>query len=523
MQPFKGVYILLPSIAAGFLIFFLLHQSIPVAAGIVVFAVILGLMIRWPETGIMVGLFSIYSNISVLAMRSETAIQMAAGPADKNPRTTIVLGALSLVLLVPLVFQLLIRKQRLIFDRGFIAMLALLTAYLASSWFALGEQLVKSQVLDYLLEGLVLYFLVTNTIRDEATLRRATWTLVFAGCFMASLSIVQRVTHTQNKIYGGLAQVASDFDLSTNRKNLLNLTRTASPVGGSGEALGELRAAGPIGETNRYGQILVVLLPLVVFLFGSERSWRLRVLSVIAGGIILGGVFLTLSRGALVAGVVVFSMMAYMRLLKPHQVLASALVVTLLITVLVPSVWSRMLSLERLEGLFKHTPAAAQAPDSSAVRRYVLNVAAWRVFLDHPMLGVGPGEFAEDYSTVYGNRIGLVEQRKSYRAHNLYLETLAETGAIGLVCLLSVLFVIMRGLWKIRSLLKPSRPDIANAAGAFFLSLSAYLISAIFAHLSYQRYFWILVALSSAALRVIRSHSPERSTDASNLNVSSRS
>ena len=508
MQPLKGTHILLPSVAAGFLIFSLLHQSMPVAAGILAIAVTLGLMVRWPEAGIMVGLFAIYSNISVLAMRSERAIQMAAGPADKNPRTTIVLGALSLVLLVPLVFQVFIRKQRLIFDRGFIAMLVLLTAYLASSWFALDEELVRSQILDYLLEGVILYFLVTNVIRDDAALRRAIWTLVFAGSFMASFSIVQRVTHTQDKIYGGLAQVESDFDSSANRKNPLNLTRTASPGGGSGEAVGDLRAAGPIGETNRYGQILVVLLPLVAFLWNSERSWRLRVLSVVAGGIILGGVFLTLSRGALVAGVVVFGMMAYMRLLRPRQVLASAFAVTLLITVLAPSVWSRMLSLERLEGLFQRTPAAAQAPDSSAIRRYVLNVAAWRVFLDHPTLGVGPGEFAEHYSTVYGNRVGLVEQRKSYRAHNLYLETLAETGVIGLVCLLSVLVVIMRGLWKMRSLLKPSRPDVANAAGAFFLSLSAYLISASFAHLSYQRYFWLLVALSSAALRIIRSHSP---------------
>jgi O-antigen ligase len=129
------------------------------------------------------------------------------------------------------------------------------------------------------------------------------------------------------------------------------------------------------------------------------------------------------------------------------------------------------------------------------------------------MLGVGPGEFAEHYSTVYGNRVGLVEQRKNYRGHNLYLETLAETGAIGLMCLLSVLFVIMRGLWKTRSLLKTRHLDLANAAGAFFLSLSAYLISAIFAHLSYQRYFWLLVALSSAALRIVRSHSAERPAD----------
>jgi hypothetical protein len=38
---------------------------------------------------------------------------------------------------------------------------------------------------------------------------------------------------------------------------------------------------------------------------------------------------------------------------------------------------------------------------------------------------------------------------------------------------------------------------------AFFLCLVAYLISAIFAHMSYQRYFWLLIALSSATLRIL--------------------
>ena len=94
--------------------------------------------------------------------------------------------------------------------------------------------------------------------------------------------------------------------------------------------------------------------------------------------------------------------------------------------------------------------------------------------------------------------------------HNLYLETLAETGVTGMACLLAIFFVIMHELWKERRLWMQSNPEIASWATAFFLCLCAYAISAVFAHLSYQRYFWVLVALSSAAVRIIHSMREEQ-------------
>jgi O-antigen ligase len=87
----------------------------------------------------------------------------------------------------------------------------------------------------------------------------------------------------------------------------------------------------------------------------------------------------------------------------------------------------------------------------------------------------------------------------------MYLETLAETGLIGLLSFLSIMFVIMRGLWKARGRLKRIRPDLAATASAFLLCLAAYSISAIFDHLSYQRYLWLLLALSSATTRIVHS------------------
>jgi len=220
---------------------------------------------------------------------------------------------------------------------------------------------------------------------------------------------------------------------------------------------------------------------------------------------------LTFSRGAMLTAVCIFVLLAYFRFITPLHLLAAALGLSLFILALDPQAALRFASLGRIKTLLANptsgykepTQSQTGIPDTSVVRRYVLNVATWHVFLGHPVLGVGPGHFAEYYSIPYGNRVGLIEQLKKYRGHNLYLETLAETGILGLVSFLSVILAIMWGLWRIWRRLQQKGSEFADTAMAFSLCLVAYLISAIFAHLSYQRYFWLLMALCSATMHIL--------------------
>src|SRR5436305_15071043 len=103
------------------------------------------------------------------------------------------------------------------------------------------------------------------------------------------------------------------------------------------------------------------------------------------------------------------------------------------------------------------------------------------------------------------HHIDVIEIRNNYRSHNLYLVTLEATVVICFVSLLAFPFVIMRELWKEHRSLEQTHPELRNWAGAFFLCLCCYAITAIFDHLSYQRYFWLLVAVCSAAARIVRS------------------
>ena len=284
------------------------------------------------------------------------------------------------------------------------------------------------------------------------------------------------------------------------------------PGGATSLTLGaQFRSAGPIGEPNRYAQVLVVLLPLAALRFRRERSRALRWLSLASAALICGGIILTFSRGAMLTAVFIFGLLVYFRFIRPLPMVVAALSLSLLVLALDPQAALRFASLGGVKSLLANRtsgykePAQSQTgiPDTSVVRRYVLNVATWHVFLDHPILGVGPGHFAEYYSMPYSNRVGLIEQLKKYRGHNLYFETLAETGILGLASFLAIIVAIMHGLWRIWKRLQQEGSEFADTAIAFFLCLVAYLISAVFAHLSYQRYLWLLIALSSAAINIL--------------------
>jgi putative inorganic carbon (hco3(-)) transporter len=496
--PIGRIGILLPSASIGFLVFYLLKPTIALTAAALLGFCFLAMIIRWPETGTLTVLFLLYTNIAVLAVRPHGTEGAGAGP-----RTAVALGAMWLILGVSLTYQVLVRKQKLLFDRGLMLMLIFLLICLASSFFSRDEQLIGKYLADYLIEGVALYFLLTNVIRDFATLRRATWVLLLAGSLMSSFSIMQKVTHTEGNTYGGFALMDRGPQYGPDEQETLQRQRAAGKIGSGGELIGQARSGGPVDASNLYAEILVVLLPLAALRFRTESSRTLRVLAVIAAGLICGGLLLTFSRGCLLAAVVVLILMSCVGLLKFRHLVICMVAVGLLIAVLQPTVVTRMMTLGRIKGLIVGSGDGGPSADSSVVLRYELDVAAWRVFLDHPILGVGPGQFASYYSVKYVNRVGLHELTKGYQAHNLYLQALAETGLIGLASFVSIMAAIMLGLWNERRRSAHSHPAYAFTATAFFFSLTALSIASLFSHLINQRYFWLMFAMSSAATRII--------------------
>jgi O-antigen ligase len=94
-------------------------------------------------------------------------------------------------------------------------------------------------------------------------------------------------------------------------------------------------------------------------------------------------------------------------------------------------------------------------------RLYLWDVA-WRIFKDHPWLGVGPSNYATVY-TDYCHRI-IEEHAVWSSAHNIYLQQLAERGLVGLAALLALIWAFLARAWKAACRV----PDAAN-----LLALSA--------------------------------------------------
>lgn len=338
-----------------------------------------------------------------------------------------------------------------------------------------------------ILEGLFLYLLLTNAIRSRKLLRQLAWTVAVAGALMGLLSLVQATTGSYHNDFGGFAQISEGRGVGVETARGMVHSR---------------RLCGPIGEQNRYAQVLLMLLPLGYCFMRAETRRSRKGLMLICLLLIGAGCMLTYSRGAMVAIGFTILLMGVMRAIPPRH-LALAAVAACLLVAASPSVQKRLLTIPRALGVLGGGGAAEeQRPDGAARGRATAMLAAARVFLDNPVLGVGPGQFNE-LSRRYSRQGGLRAFEEHREAHCLYLELAAENGALGLAAFLGLVGVSLRELSRARR----RRRDAGDTEAAlritgFQFAILAYLASAVFLHFSYARYFWLMLALADCCSRL---------------------
>jgi O-antigen ligase len=138
-------------------------------------------------------------------------------------------------------------------------------------------------------------------------------------------------------------------------------------------------------------------------------------------------------------------------------------------------------------------------------------LAALAAYTDHPVMGVGPGQYLTYYSQYYQAlpEISIRELAEPRRAHSLYLELGAEQGTIGLIVFMAIPLLLLRDLRMVRLGLQDARPELARLAGAFSLVLLAYLGTGVFLHLAFERYYWFMIGLTAAATSVLDKRIPD--------------
>jgi putative inorganic carbon (HCO3(-)) transporter len=445
--------------------------------------------IRWPEAqGSGTARFGIGADVAALVFCFVLYTNLAVVATEFHGVSEVIASSIALLLLFPIGKYVILERQPLVVTPVLPLVFAFLGALFLSA--ALSNEPVVSgrAVVTYVTEGLILYLLVSNAVRTTRTLNRVTWVLILAGSLLGAISLYQELTHTYANNYGGLAQVdqldsGGGFNIAPEE---------------SEEKVLRPRLGGPLGSENRYAQIMVVLLPLALIRVFREQSRRLRLLATGGSLLILGGALLTFSRGAAVGLGVILMLMVLLRELRVRHIVILLAAVTAAVALVIPDYVTRLSSLQGVTGI--STTDESGYPDRAVLGRVTENLAAWNAFLDNPLTGVGPGVYFREYSQEYANRLGLRHLETNRRAHSLYLEMAADTGLIGLGAFVVMVLTAAAYLYRNARYWRDRDRERSILASSFLFALLGYLATAVFLHLSYQRFFWALLALASSTI-----------------------
>ena len=215
----------------------------------------------------------------------------------------------------------------------------------------------------------------------------------------------------------------------------------------------------PFAAYLNYALALITAL-LISFVFERwSRSFRsaswLLVLALGTLPLIGAALFFSLSRGAWLGYALAFVVMAALQSRRAFAISSMLVIVALgvlilgSLNVLPPAIAERLADLPALLGLNLIDPRAIVLTNENfaLIDRMAHWYAAWNMFVDHPWLGVGIGNFAVMYPAY-----ALREWPLSLgHAHNFYLNILAEAGLIGATFyVLFVLSSIVYAWWTTR-------------------------------------------------------------------------
>jgi O-antigen ligase len=140
---------------------------------------------------------------------------------------------------------------------------------------------------------------------------------------------------------------------------------------------------------------------------------------------------------------------------------------------------------------------------------------AWRIFKGHPLIGVGLNNFqtVEARYTLQPGRLAHVHLLAEVPelVHNTYLQLLAETGVIGFVGFLAVIFGSLRCSWlAARRFDAIGQRSYANLSRAVLMGTVGMLAALFFLSVGNDERLWVLFALGPVLLAVARRWPEER-------------
>jgi O-antigen ligase len=225
-----------------------------------------------------------------------------------------------------------------------------------------------------------------------------------------------------------------------------------------------LAGVGLFRDPNDFGVTLIAILPLTFALYRIRRPVQNALLVWLPAGLMLYGIYLTRSRGGLLALACVLG-------LSVRRRAGTAVALTAAAAALVAFLALGFLGGRSIER------------DQSAMGRIVAWSEGLQMLKSSPVAGVGFRQF-----TVHHDRV----------AHNSFVHCLAELGLVGYLLWLSLVVFTLDDTWALARLHPEVDPDLARFANAVSTSLIGFLVGGIFLSRSYDVILFLLLGLGTA-------------------------
>jgi len=230
----------------------------------------------------------------------------------------------------------------------------------------------------------------------------------------------------------------------------------------AGPQVRRLRALGFLNDPNDFAQALVALLPIAFLAWRPRSPFRILLLVLMPTAVLLWAVWLTRSRGGLIA-LVGLCWFAVSERLTPR--------------------WASLMRWVGIAGLLIVLIVFFRSgADGSAMGRLEAWSAGLQMLKGSPVWGVGFGTFGEEHELV---------------AHNSFVHCFAELGLVGYFLWLGGIVATLWSLDRIRQ--SPDvDPNARRWATALRASLVAFLIGALFLSRTYSVTLYFLLGLATA-------------------------
>ncbi|MBI3839998.1 MAG: O-antigen ligase family protein [Planctomycetia bacterium] len=274
-----------------------------------------------------------------------------------------------------------------------------------------------SQVVLFYLMPLALYWVARQATVSERAIARIVGSLAVFGVYLAVTAIAE--TH---EIWWAVfpAYIGSDehpMFLGRGRGPFLN------PIScGFFQSIGLCATLLWWPRLNRPGKLLLLL-------FVPLFAW---------------GIYGALTRSVWMGAVA--GIMALIGLSMPRNlrvpVVAGMILVATVVTV---TKWESILTYKRDKEL------SAELTAESAELRPIMATVAWLMFVDHPLVGCGYGQYPEVQGIYLSDRTTdqVLEKVRPYVQHNIFLSLLTETGLLGMGLFIALLALWFKNAWSL--------------------------------------------------------------------------